>query len=326
MPNMRDIARLSGVSIATVSRYINNNGYVSDEVKDKIQQVIDELNYKPNALARAIFTKSSRTIGLMVPNISNPFFNQMALTIEKYANNNGYSIFLCNTEDNPEKEKNYINILQSHRVEGIIIARSQCKEEYSTIDIPVISFENHISDNIITVASDNYNGGRIAFEHLHNCGCKKILHVKGPSTFEATEDRYRGFLDAAGEKNVSIDSFEFESDFQVKMLEDSMEEIDQISKYDGIFVFNDIAAAVVMRFLLAKEINIPRDLQIIGFDNSFICEVLKPSLTTINQPVEEIGKVIIDLLIKLINGEEVECRDYTLGTSLIKRETTCLKK
>lgn len=325
MPNMREIAKLAGVSIATVSRYINNNGYVSDEAREKIQKIIDEENYKPNELARSIFRKSSKTIGLMVPNISNPFFNQMALIIEKYANDNGYSVFLCNTEDNPNKEKNYIEILQSHRVAGIIIVRSQCKEEYIGLDIPVLAFENHICENIITVFTDNYGGGRIAFKHLYECGCKKILHVKGPEAFEATEDRCKGFLDAAKEKEFKIDTFEFKTDFQVKMLKGYMKDINKITKYDGIFVFNDIAAAVVMKFLIDKGIDIPKDIQVIGFDNSFISEVLQPALTTIDQPVKEIGKLIIELLIRLIQGEYVEIKDYVFEPHLIKRQTTTNK-
>lgn len=326
MANIREIAKKAGVGIATVSRYLNDTGYVSDEVKVKIQKVIEELNYKPNALARAIFTKNSKTIGLMVPNISNPFFNQMASVIEEYANNMGYTIFLCNTDDNVEKERNYLDVLQSHRVAGIIVARSKCEEAYSHIEIPVISFESYISDKIITVSSDNYNGGKIAFDHLYESGCRNILHVRGPKSFEATEERYRGFLDGAREKNLEIDFIEFESDFQVTMIESNIEDLNKIGEYDGIFVFNDIAAATVMKFLKQREVKIPEEVQIIGFDNSFICELLHPSLTTISQPIQQIGTAAIGLLIKLINGEEVPIEDHFMETKLIKRETTISRK
>ena len=322
MANIRDIAKAAGVGIATVSRYLNDTGYVSDEVKVKIQKVIEELNYKPNALARAIFTKHSKTIGLMVPNISNPFFNQMASVIEEYANEMGYNIFLCNTDDNAEKERKYLDVLQSHRVAGIIVARSKCKEAYSNINIPVISFESHISDQMITVSSDNYNGGKIAFDHLYQCGCRKIIHIKGPTCFEATEERSRGFLDAAKDRNLKIDLIEFQTDFQVKMLESNIERLNKIDECDGIFVFNDIAAATVIKFLRRSGIRIPQEVQIIGFDNSFICELLHPSLTTINQPIQELGKSTIELLIKLINGEDIAIKEYLMETKLVKRETT----
>ncbi|HHV45925.1 MAG TPA: LacI family transcriptional regulator [Tissierellia bacterium] len=322
MSNIRDIAERAGVSIATVSRYLNGTGYVSEKTKKRIQQEIEKAGYTPNALARAIFTKNSRTIALMIPNITNPFFNQMATVIEDYTNKMGYSLFLCNTEDNREKELECLEVLKSYRVSGIIASRSQCKEEYEGIKIPVISFENHISPSVITVSSDNYNGGRIAFNHLYDTGCRKILHIKGPHNFEATELRCKGFVDAAYEKGVNVDVVEFETDFQVQILEEYLERIKNIEKYDGIFVFNDIAAAVTLKYLKGKGVKVPEEVQLIGFDDSFIGELLYPALTTIRQPIKEIGTLLIELLIKQINGEKVEVRDYLIKTELIKREST----
>nr|3CTP_A Chain A, Periplasmic binding protein/LacI transcriptional regulator [Alkaliphilus metalliredigens QYMF]3CTP_B Chain B, Periplasmic binding protein/LacI transcriptional regulator [Alkaliphilus metalliredigens QYMF] len=322
LANIREIAKRAGISIATVSRHLNNTGYVSEDAREKIQKVVDELNYTPNALARAMFTKNSKTIGLMVPNISNPFFNQMASVIEEYAKNKGYTLFLCNTDDDKEKEKTYLEVLQSHRVAGIIASRSQCEDEYANIDIPVVAFENHILDNIITISSDNYNGGRMAFDHLYEKGCRKILHIKGPEVFEATELRYKGFLDGARAKDLEIDFIEFQHDFQVKMLEEDINSMKDIVNYDGIFVFNDIAAATVMRALKKRGVSIPQEVQIIGFDNSFIGELLYPSLTTINQPIEALAYTIIELLIKIINGEGVLIEDYIMEVKLIERETT----
>ena len=322
MPNIRDIAKRAGVGIATVSRYLNGTGYVSDEVKLKIQKEIDESGYTPNALARAIFTKNSKTIGLMIPNITNPFFNQMATAIEEYSNKMGYTIFLCNMEDNKEKEIKYLDVLKSHRVAGIIASRSQCNVEYLNLQIPVVSFENHISPQIITISSDNYNGGRKAFNHLYEKGCRNILHIKGPVLFEATEERCKGFVDAATEKNIEVDIVEFESDFKVRMLERDLNNIKDIDTYEGIFVFNDIAAAIVMKHLNKKGIKIPEQIQIIGYDNSFIGELLQPSLTTIDQSVSELGKLAVELLIRLINGEEVPIEDILLETKLIQRDTT----
>lgn len=322
MSNIREIAKKADISIATVSRYLNGSGNVSEEVSEKIQKAIDELNYTPNALARAMLTKSSKTIGLMVPNISNPFFNQMASIIEEYALKKGYTIFLCNTDDNREKERNYLEMLKSHRVAGIIATRSHLKEEYVNIGIPVVAFENHILDSIITVSSDNYNGGRMAFKHLYEKGCKKILHIKGPQTFEATELRHKGFSDEAKEHNMEIDVISLQNDFQIKMLKEDIKSMKDIKKYDGIFVFNDIAAATVMRALKKQGVVIPKEVQLIGFDNSFIGELLFPSLTTIHQPIVELSTKIIELLIKTIKGESVEVQNYIMDVKLIERETT----
>lgn len=322
MSNIREIAKRAGVGIATVSRYINKNGYVSDEVKVNIQNAIDESNYKPNALARALFTKNSKTIGLMIPNITNPFFNQLSLVIEEYASSRGYSIFLCNTNDMIEKEKKYLDVLQSNRVAGIISARGKCKDEYRVLDMPVISLENNISEDIITVSSDNYNGGKTAFEHLYDCGCRNILHIKGPKDFLATEERCKGFLDAAKGKDIKIDIIELKSDFHVKMFEENIKELNNITQYDGIFVFNDIAASVIIKLCNTRKIKVPEQVQIIGFDNSFISELMYPSLTTISQQIEQLGRMTIELLIKAIEGEKVKIQKYYIDTKLIEREST----
>lgn len=323
---MREIAKEAGVGIATVSRYINKTGYVSEEVKAKIERVIEKSNYKPNELARAIFTKNSKIIGLLVPNISNPYFNELALIIEEYASNFGYSIFLCNTNDDPEKERNYIHVLQGHRVAGIITVRSQCKEEYEAYQIPIVSFESQIADNIVTVVTDNYLGGKLAFEHLYQGGCRKMVHVTGPGFSEAIYDRYKGFVESAKEKNVTVDIIQFETDFQRKMLEANIKALEDIEKYQGVFVFNDIAAATVIRYFKQKQVRIPEEVQVIGFDNSYIGEFLYPSLTTIEQNVQDVGRTMAEILIQLIKGEAVDQRRISIKPKLIIRETTSFKE
>jgi LacI family transcriptional regulator len=324
MTNMREIAKEAGVGIATVSRYINNTGYVSLESKMKIEKVIKKLNYQPNELARAIFTKNTKTFGLLVPNISNPFFNEMALVIEEHANRLGYTIFLCNTNDDEKKEQDYISVLNGHRVAGIITIRSQCRKEYTDLDIPVVSFENFISEHTVTVSSNNYNGGVLAFNELFESGCKNIAHIKGPEYYEAANERCRGFLAAAREKNLDIDIIQFDTDFQRKMLEAHIKKLQNIEKYDGVFVFNDIAAASVIRYFQKRNIQVPKQVKVIGFDNSYIGEFLYPALTTINQPVDKLGKTLVESLMKLINGEKIEEKKIVIETELIVRESTLI--
>lgn len=320
--NMRKIAKEAGVGIATVSRYINKTGNVSDELKKKIEEAIERENYRPNELARAIFNGNTKMIGLLVPNISNPYFNELALIIEEIVSEAGFSVFLCNTNDDPDKEKHYINVLQGHRVAGIITVRSQCKEEYEMLDIPVVSFESVISDDIVTVATNNYLGGQLALEHLYECGCRKIVHITGPTFSNAINARCQGFLKAAEEKQLSIELIQFETDFQRKMLEANIKALENVEKFDGIFVFNDIAAATVIRYFQLKKVKIPKDVQVIGFDNSYIGEFLYPSLTTIEQSVQDVGKTMAEVIMKLIKNEEVANRNISIEPRLIKRETT----
>jgi len=322
MANIRDIAREAGVGIATVSRYINGTGNVSEKNKTKIEEAIAVFNYKPNELARAIFSKNTKLIGLIVPNISNPYFNELASIIEEYISSKGYSLFLCNANDDVEKEKNYINILHGHRVAGIITVRNQLDIEYISDTIPVVSFEGFISEDIVTLETANYKGGQMAFEHLYENGCKKLLHIQGPNYSNAIYDRMRGFVDSALRKNVSVTTVKFETDFQRNMFEHNSKVLKGVEQYDGIFVFNDIAAAIVIRYCKEQGIVIPRDLQVIGFDNSYIGEFLYPSLTTIEQSVYEVGKILSETLIQIIDGLEIKGKKIIIEPKLIIREST----
>lgn len=326
LKSMRDIAREAGVSLATVSRYINKNGYVSEEAKKKIEKIVKQTNYTPNELARAIFSKNSKIIGLLVPNISNPYFNELALIIEEYVSKHGYSLFLCNTNDDPTKEREYINVLQGHRVAGIFTVRAQCKKEYELFTVPVVSFESIISDDIVTIVTDNYQGGKLAFDHLKSNGCNHLLHITGLDFSKAVHDRYQGFLNEAKKEGMSVDIIRFESDFQRKMLEANIKTLENIEKYDGVFVFNDIAAATVIRYFKQKNVHIPDEVQVIGFDNSYIGEFLFPSLTTIEQSVQEVGNKMADALIHLINGETIENKIIMIQPNVLVRESTKAKK
>lgn len=323
---MRDIAKEAGVSVATVSRYINKNGYVSEASKEKIEKIVKQSNYTPNELARAIFSKNSKMIGLIVPNISNPYFNELALIIEEYVSEHGYSVFLCNTNDDPQKEEEYIKILQGYRVAGIFTVRAQCREAYKRFNVPVVSFENVISDDITTVVINNYKGGEQAFNHLFESGCKKLLHISGLDFSQAVRDRYRGFTDRAHEEGITVDIIRFASDFHRKMLEKNSEVLDNIESYDGIFVFNDIAAATVIRYAKQQNIQIPDDVQVIGFDNSYIGEFLYPSLTTIEQCVQEVGNTMAETLIQLMQGEKQLEKVLMIEPKLLVRESTKAKQ
>lgn len=215
--------------------------------------------------------------------------------------------------------------MQGHRVAGIITVRSRCKEEYTFLGVPVVSFESVISDEIVTVATDNVKGGKLAFNHLYECGCREIVHVSGPIYSSAITDRCNGFLKEADKKQITIDLLQFDTDFQRKMLESNIRALEDIEKYDGIFVFNDIAAATVIRYCQLKKVKIPEEVQVIGYDNSYIGEFLYPSLTTIEQSVQEVGITLADVVIRLIRGEEVQEQRISIEPRLIKRETTKLQ-
>ncbi|MBU3208978.1 LacI family transcriptional regulator [Clostridium algidicarnis] len=325
MANIRDIARESGLSIGTISRYINSTGYVSEESAKKIQTVINAMNYTPNQHARALFNSKSKIIGLVFPSLINPYFSELATSFEHLLQEKGYVIILCNTEDSREKELQALELLKGFRVEGIILGRSQCKNELNKINIPMISYESTVeNNNIITVSADNYKGGSQAFEHLYEKGCRKLLHIKGPTSFEATQLRYEGFIDSANKKGIKPEIINFDIDFDLenKNYIDSVLDNYDMKKYDGIFVFNDIVAAQMLRYLNERHIRVPEDIKLLGFDNSYICDLLSPRLSTIEQPIISIAERCIELLFEIIDGKKVYEKEHLITTRIIQRETT----
>lgn len=316
MANMRDVAKKAGVGIATVSRYINGDGYVSDAVREKIQKAIDELNYKPNALARALFTKSSKMIGLIIPNIVNPFYPEFAIGIENRAREKGYNIVLCNTDYNTKNEKNIIEMLQQHRVDGIIAASPMCIDEYKACEIPLVSVERRISEDIIFLSSDNYRGGMLVADYIIESGLKRVLQIKGPEHLMTAAERSKGFetrLDEAGVRYTTVEGI---------FGEDIAGISDKLKDYEIVFVWNDDLAISLMSECYKTGLRIPEDIQVIGFDNIYYSSKTSPPLSTVSLSIEEMGEMAVDLLIRQIDNEALEHKEYIFDVEFIKRDST----
>ncbi|MEN1759890.1 LacI family DNA-binding transcriptional regulator [Anoxynatronum sibiricum] len=322
MASIRDIAKSTGLSISTISRYINSSGYVSKDSAELIQKVIDEMDYVPNRNAQAIFNKKSGSIGLVIPSLVNPFFSEMATIIGNKIQDDGYGCVLCFTEDIPEKEEDALDLLKGYRVDGIIVARGRSVDKIQKLSIPVISFESIIADEIITVSADNYQGGRMAFEHLYEEGSRKMIHIKGPKGFIAPEERCKGFLDASADKDVAVEVLELSTDYLLEEdLDKALNQVD-FRMYDGLFVFNDINCIHVISYLRRQGLSIPGDLQVIGFDNSYLSEMNLPRLTTIEQSPQEIAQVSYHCLKDLMDGTCRSTANRIIPVKLIKRDTT----
>lgn len=181
MPTIKDVATLANVSVTTVSRVLNNRGYIGIETRKKVEDAMSQLNYFPNQIARSLQKNQSFIIGMIVPDSNNPFFSDIIKYVELFANENNYKILLCNSLNEPEKEERYLNMLKQNQVDGIIMCSHTIDvEAYKKINLPVITFDRVISDQHPFIACDNFKGGEIATEHLINAGCKKLLHISGP--------------------------------------------------------------------------------------------------------------------------------------------------
>src|SRR5690606_5987687 len=177
MATIKDVAEKVGVSVTTVSRVLNNRGYLSEDLKRRVREAMEELNYQPNEIARSLFRKKSNIIGLIIPDISHPFFGEIAKQIEYYAYKNQYKILLCNSQLNKKKESEYINMLKASQVDGIIMGSHTLDiREYSSINLPVATLDRHVSETIPYVSSDHYQGCVLATKLLLTKGCQKISH------------------------------------------------------------------------------------------------------------------------------------------------------
>lgn len=323
MATIKDVAKVAGVTVTTVSRVLNNRGYISDKTRKKVHDAMKNLDYKPNELARSLFRKKSNLIGLILPDVSHPFFGELSKHIEYYAYEEGYKILLCNSYQNSDKEKDYIEMLKRSQVDGIIMGSHTLKtSEYLNTNLPIVAIDRNLSNDIPFITSDNYHGGVLATNLLIDKGCKKLAHISGPLELNTPANkRYNAFIDVTKEKNIEeivvhgkLDTFEGYKKMIFKLFQDHPD-------IDGIFASSDIIAASIINVahLLGKEIT--DDLKIVGYDDISIAPLVFPPLTTIKQPIEYMGKLAIELLIKQMGKEPVTIENI-LPITLIERATT----
>lgn len=323
MSNIREVARLSGCSISTVSRYLNSTAVVSKEQSSKIERVIKKLKYKPNVLAQGVLTKKSGKIGLIIPSFTNPFFPEFVLSIDKAAHEKGYSLLIYNNDGELKLEEQSIDHLLRNRVEGLLVARTENPEIYQDLDIPLVAIENLISDDIPLVASNNFEGGKIAFQHLSDIGCKKILVVSGDFLYESIRNRIQSFIDECHLNDKTVDVMMLSKDEMNQPLEFYSERFSNIHEYDGIFSYNDWMS---MRMIQHLSLNghyekIGKEINIIGYDNISTSDLVSPQLTTISQEISLLGEKSFNVLFDMISNKRVELKNIT-EVKLVKRKTT----
>lgn len=326
MVNIKDVAKKAGVSVTTVSRTMNNRGYISKETRTKVEQAIKKLDYQPNQIARALFKKHSYVIGIIVPDLSHPFFAEIINWIEAYASDRNYKILVCNSLHDADKEKKYLDMLRQHRVDGIIMCSHTLDvDAYQKTKMPIVSFDRIISPSIPYVASNNYKGGVLATKHLIDRNCKKLLHISGPLTNDLLANRRADAFQATCTES-GIDYKIIEGAYVKSTFEDNWNFIENkiappLSEFDGVFCSNDIIAYTLFVFASKAKIRIPEQLKIIGYDYHSFTRMLKhPILTTIKQPVDLIGKKLCSTLIDKIENASVG--NCVFDVQLIKGETT----
>lgn len=327
MATIKDVSKLAGVSVATVSRFLNQSGYVSKEAEQAIIAATKKLNYKPNNIARSLAGKKTATIALMVPDILNPFFPEIARATEDTANQFGYTVMLCNTDNDPTKEKQYIETLINKQIDGIIISSYTIEPEQilelQKQSIPVVLIDKAFPHHpIVSIHSDNRKGGRIAAQHLLDQGCKKIAHICGPIHISTVRERTIGYEEVCGKMDWFTPSFISYSDFTVKGGYDAMMELyEKHPHLDGVFAGNDLMAAGALKALKRLGVSVPEQVKVIGFDGIKM-DMVHPELSTISQPIYLIGKSAMEYLMQLIKGESLDNKLHEFDVELIQKEST----
>ncbi|WP_280768802.1 LacI family DNA-binding transcriptional regulator [Salipaludibacillus daqingensis] len=325
MATIKDIAKIAGISVTSVSRVLNNRGYLSNDLKKKVQSAIEELNYQPNELARSLQKKQSNIIGLIIPNVAHPFFGELTSAIETYAFSLGFKLLVCNSQLDPKKEEEYLNMLRASQVDGIIMgSHTMDVLEYVNVHQPLVTIDRKISENIPYICSDNFNGGVLAAEELLKKGCQKIAYIGGNVDLDLlAKKRYDGFAETLSKNKV------WHTSLQTNLNGFDFEEYEQIAEnlfnlhenIDGVFATSDIIASYVLKVCQRLNIQVPQQVKIIGYDDVKIGAVFTPELTTIHQPIQKMAEKTVDLLIQQIGGEKVP-KATIFPVELVKRKTT----
>ena len=338
MANIKDVAERAEVSITTVSHVINDTRYVSDDLKARVLGAMAALNYRPNTLARSLRSGRSRTIGLVIPDISNLFFAEISRKIEDKGFEYGYSVILCNTDDDREKEKRYINVLLEKQVDGIIfISVGAAKDNIFNkmeMDIPIVVADRDISSlTSDVVLIDNHEGGFKATNYLISLNHKRIACITGPSLMTPSALRVEGYRHALNEAGIPIDdSLICQGDFRYEGGKLCM--IDLLNNPEpptAVFVCNDMMALGAYRAIHECGKIIPKDISLVGFDNIPFSQTAYPALTTMAQPIVEMAKTAVDLLVERIqimqnmkhsHDSVPDYKRVILDAQLIERESS----
>ena len=328
MTSIREVAKIAGVSASTVSRVMNGTANVDESKRQRVLAAIEQTGFRPNELARALYKKSSKIIGVIVPNIENPFFNELAKAIEEAAYRGGYKILFCNSDDNSEKEEMNIQMLVQMNADGIIIM-TNCESTSRVLaecPIPVVVVDRKMTDvgEIAYIESNHYKGGRIAAEHLVQCGCKNIVCFRGPMEFSSGQQRYQGYRDVCEQYGLKEQCIDCKYDYEAG-LSAAKKMLQKFPKADGIIACNDMVAISAYKILTKQGLRVPEDIQIVGFDDVKFSRLCTPELTTVAQPIREMGMMAAGIIIRHVDGVEYQKKNV-FDVKLVQRETTQMKR
>lgn len=319
MVTIKDVSKLAGVSVATVSRALNESGYVSEKSRQKVEAAVKELGFYPNEVARTLYHKKSRMVGLIVPDLSNPYFTALASGAEDALSDRGYGLLLGNIQDKKEKIATYVRNFEQNNVAGLLSALPIGTSLANRM--PVVNLDRVSDSDKYFVHADDYQGGQIAGQTISERTPGQLVVMVGPQELQTAKDRLRGTLSVLDQKNIEYHLFETDS-YQVKGATEVVDQLFQtFPDMDSVIATNDVYGALIIQAALKRGIAVPDKLQVLGYDNSSFGNLVYPTLTTVNQPAYDIGYLAAILLVDIIEEKKVDQNHIKLPVNLVLRNS-----
>lgn len=329
-----DVAKEAGVSIATVSNAINGKGKISKKRREEIFKVMERLQYKPSVIASALMGKRTFTLGLLIPDVSNPFFAEIARAIEDEAHQTGYSLIICSTDNKDEKVERYLKLLEQKSVDGIIIGTGieniELLKQLQEKSIPIAMIAREVESlTAHTVVTDDFLGGTLAARHLLELGHLRLSVLTESLKVSSSRERIRGFTFALFEAGIAL------NEESIVTCDHTIEDaklgakrlLRQAERPTAIFCSNDILAVGALQAAKEEGLRVPEDVSVIGFDNTILSSVTDPALTTVAQPMDRMAKLVFNLLTgHLENKPDTAMQRIVLRPELIVRQSTAEAK
>ncbi|WP_260961844.1 LacI family DNA-binding transcriptional regulator [Pseudomonas citri] len=328
MATIKDVAALAGISYTTVSHVLNKTRPVSDEVRRKVEAAIERLDYVPSAVARSLKAKSTATIGLLVPNSLNPYFAELARGIEDYCERNGYCVILCNSDDNPSKQRSYLRVLLEKRIDGLIVASAGgdvgLVEGLAGVRTPMVIVDRGLDGlDADLVRIDHELGAYLATRHLLDLGHHDIAFIGGPADTSVAQMRQAGYCRALDEAGIERPAERMlESDFTSTGGYRAAARLLERQPPSAIFAANDMIGIGVLRAAAERNVRVPSELSVIGFDDIQLSRYVYPALTTVGQSILQLGEMAAEVLLRRIAAPGIATDQRIVKPSIVLREST----
>jgi LacI family transcriptional regulator len=328
MATIKDVAALAGISYTTVSHVVNKTRPVSQEVRLKVEAAIKSLDYVPSAVARSLKAKTTATIGLLVPNSLNPYFAELARGIEDYCERNGYCVILCNSDDNPDKQRSYLRVLLEKRIDGLIVASAGgdigLAQGLAGVKTPMVIVDRGLDGvDADLVRIDHEYGAYLATRHLLELGHRDIATIGGPSSTSVAQMRQAGFCRALKEAGITVRPERMlESDFTSTGGYNAAAILLESDPPSAIFAGNDMIGIGVLRAAAERNVRVPSELSVIGFDDIQMSRYVYPALTTVGQSILQLGEMAAEVLLRRIATPSLVTDQRIVTPSIVLREST----